>query len=601
MSTGTGGRVERRLAAILAADIAGYSRLMGIDEEGTLAQVKSCRATIIYPKVEEYRGRIVKTTGDGALVEFPSTVEAVRCAVEIQRGMSARNTHITPDKRIEIRIGINVGDIIIDDGDIYGDGVNVAARLEAIAAPGSLCISGEVHRQVRGKLEVEFEDGGEQNLKNIAEPVQVFRLRSLRSTTPSSTTGSITGSTMSSLPPLPNKASIAVLPFDNLSGDPEQAYFADGMVEEIITGLAKTSWLFVVARNSSFIYKGKAVDVKQVGRDLGVRYVLEGSVRKAGGRVRITGQLIDAASGAHLWADRFDGMLEDIFDLQDKVTATVVGAIEPAMRNAEIQQAQRKPTSSLDAYDWFLRALSKFNLPYTSRYEDALVLCRHAIAADPNYAAAHALAAWACAGMYFKASPADGKTLMQEGAELARNALEFAAADPIALAIGGQALNFLSVKDRDRALQAAQRAISLAPNSAQVWLSCGHVHQMRGEGDAAIEHFERALRLSPRDPFGWAVKGGLAVGHFIEGRLPEATDWAEKALHDNPTFYLPLWIKIAGSAHLGRMEQAQEALRATLELYPETSISKWELTMRTVQAPSIDSYIEGFRKAGMPE
>jgi TolB-like protein len=397
------------------------------------------------------------------------------------------------------------------------------------------------------------------------------------------------------------KPSIVILPFQNMSGDPEQEYFADGMVEEIITGLAKTSWLGVLARNSSFIYKGKVVDIKQIGRDLGARYVLEGSVRKSGGRVRITGQLVDAATGAHLWADRFDGSLEDVFDLQDKVTATVVAAIEPAMRNAEIQHARRKPTSSLDAYDWYLRALSAFNLPYASRYTQALELCRKAIAIDPNYAAACALAAWGCAGIYFTAPLSDGKTVKEEGTALAQKALDFADNDPIAISMGAHALSFLSPKDRDRALEAAELALSLAPNSAQTWLACGHVHQIRSEGDAAIKHFEHALRLSPRDPFAWAAKTGMAIGHFIEGRWLEAFDWAEKAGRDNPNFYMPYFIKIASCGHLERAADAQDALRAAMEIYPETSISNWECIFRAVQGPAIESYLEGFRKAGMRE
>jgi len=589
MSSEGGERVQRRLAAILAADIAGYSRLMGLDEEGTLARIKHFRSSLIYPIVEKNRGRIVKTTGDGALVEFASAVDAVRCALEVQSGMAERNADVAPDRRIEIRIGINVGDIIIDDDDIYGDGVNIAARLESITEPGRISISGEVQRQIRGKVEAEFDDAGEQRLKNISHPVHVYRLRGR------------SDATSEIKPTLSSRASIAVLPFDNLSGDPEQAYFADGMVEEIITGLAKTSWLFVVARNSTFIYKGKAVDVKQVGRDLGVRYVLEGSVRKAGGRVRITGQLIDATTGAHLWADRFDGQLEDIFELQDRVTATVVGAIEPALRDAEIRQAQRKPTSSLDAYDWFLRALSRFNLPYATRYAEALELCRKSIAADPNYAAPYALAAWSCAGIYFQALGAEASEMVTEGAALARKALDFAGHEPVVLSMAAQALAFLNPKDRDRALKAAEQAVSLAPNSAQAWLSCGHVHQIRSEGEAAVAKFERALALSPRDPFAWSIKSGLAVGHFIEGRWQEAASWAEQALQDNPTFYLPLRIRTAACAHLGQIEEAKKAVRKSLEVDPQTSISKWERIMRAVDGPAIDSYIDGFRMAGMPE
>src|ERR1039458_5147290 len=298
-------RVERRLAAILAADVAGYSRLMGVDEEGTLAALKACRREFIDPKIAEHRGRIVKTTGDGALVEFASAVDAARCAIEIQRVMAKRNATIPEARRIEFRIGINVGDIISDEGDIYGDGVNIAARVESLASPGAICLSEDAYKQIKGKVELDVSDMGEQQLKNIAQPVRVYSVR-------------LDGALERPVLVLPDKPSIAVLAFQNMSGDPEQEYFVDGMAEDIITALSRMSWLFVIARNSSFTYKGKAVDVKQVGRELGVRYVLEGSVRKAGNKVRITGQLIDASTGRHLWADKFDGALEDVFGLQDQ-------------------------------------------------------------------------------------------------------------------------------------------------------------------------------------------------------------------------------------------------------------------------------------------
>ncbi len=444
------------------------------------------------------------------------------------------------------------------------------------------------------------DSGAKQRLIKTLPRKGVRFVGSVREERPGATQKTAIESTKPS-PAFADRPSIAVLPFDNLSGDPQQTYFADGMVEEIITGLAKTTRLFVVARNSTFAYKGKVVDVKQIGRDLGVRYVLEGSVRKSAARIRITGQLIDAATGAHLWADRFDGSLEDVFDLQDKVTATVVGAIEPAMRSAEIQRARRKPTSSLDAYDWYLRALSAFNLPYASRYTQALEFCRKALAIDPDYAAACALAAWGCAGIYFTASLLEGKTVKEEGTALARKGLDFAGDDPIATAIAAQALSFLSPKDRDRALEAAEHALSLAPNSAQTWIACGHIHYVRSEGDAAIKHFEQALRMSPRDPFAWAVKSGMAAGHFIEGRFAEALDWAEKALHDNPAFFLPVRIKIAACGHLGRIADAQDALRAHMEIDPDASISKWERILGAVQGPASESYVEGLRKAGMQE
>jgi len=348
------GRVERRLAAILAADVAGYSRLMGTDEEGTLARLKGIRREVADPKIKEHHGRIVKTTGDGLLLEFASVVDAVRCAVEVQREMAERNADVPPDRRIQLRMGLNVGDIIKDGRDIYGDGVNVAARLEALAEPGGICVSRVVRDQVRDKLAFSFEDMGDQQVKNIARAVRVHRIvLGERPASPEPAPGTLTKLPLA----LPDKPSIAVLPFQNMSGDPEQEYFADGMVEEIITALSRIRWLFVIARNSSFTYKSQAVEVKQVGRELGVRYVLEGSVRKAGDRVRITAQLIDAVNSAHLWADRFDGSLEDIFELQDQVALNVAGVIEPALQAAEIRRSAARPTNDLTAYDLYLRAI----------------------------------------------------------------------------------------------------------------------------------------------------------------------------------------------------------------------------------------------------
>jgi adenylate cyclase len=333
------GRVERRLAAILAVDVAGYSRLMGEDEEGTLAALRAVRREVRDPtKIKEYQGRIVKTMGDGLLVEFARVVDAVRCAVEVQRAMAQRNAGVPADKRIEFRVGIHQGDIIVEDGDIFGDGVNLAARLEALAESGAICVSRVVRDEVRDKLDVAFDYLGEQQFKNITRPVRTYAV-------------AIGASSRAALPvgallPLPNKPSLAVLPFQNMTGDPDQEYFVDGMVEEITTAIARLPWLFVIARDSSFTYKDKPVDVKQVAQELGVRYVLEGSVRKAGSRVRITGQLIDTATSAHIWADRFDGALDDIFD-QDQVASSVAGAIEPKLRQSEIERASRKPAANL--------------------------------------------------------------------------------------------------------------------------------------------------------------------------------------------------------------------------------------------------------------
>ena len=340
-------RVERRLAAILAGDVVGYSRMMGSDEEGTLLRLNTHRREFLEPKIAEHRGRIVKRTGDGVLVEFASAVDATRCALEIQRGMVNRNVSVPDEKRIELRMGIHIGDVIVEDGDIFGDGVNIAARLENLAQAGGICISDDTYRQIHGKVDADFQDAGEHNLKNIARPVRVYEFQypGITKETPAFA--------------LPDKPSIAVLPFQNMSGDPEQEYFADGIVEDIITSLSRIRWFFVIARNSSFTYKEKSVDVRSVGRELGVRYILEGSVRKAGNRVRITTQLVEAATGGHLWADKFDGELSDIFGLQDQITAGVVGAIEPSVRYAEIERSRRKRTEKFDAYDLYLQALSR--------------------------------------------------------------------------------------------------------------------------------------------------------------------------------------------------------------------------------------------------
>jgi len=377
-------RVVRRLAVILAADVAGYSRLIEADEEGTLGRLKALRTEVIDPKIAGHKGRIVKTTGDGLLVEFASVVDALRCAAEIQAALAESNAALPPDRRIEFRVGVNVGDVVEDD-DIFGDGVNVAARLEGLAEPGGICVSARVQEDTAGKLDLAFEDMGEQSLKNIARPVRAYRVGPASG--PAFTRASFG-------PTLPDKPSIAVLPFANMSGDPERQYFVDGMVEEIITALSRIRWLFVLARNSSFTYKGQAIDVKQVGRELGVRYVLEGSVRKAGQRVRITGQLIDALAGTNLWADRFDGSLEDVFELQDKVASSVAGVIEPALQAAETARSSGRPTTDLTAYDLYLRASAMFSS--SAQVPEALRLMEQAIGRDPRYGPALALAAHCC-------------------------------------------------------------------------------------------------------------------------------------------------------------------------------------------------------------
>ena len=567
--------VERRLTAILAADVAGYSRLIGVDEEGTLAQLKAFRKTLVDPTIAKHRGRIVKTTGDGMLVEFASAVDAARCAVEIQRGMADENTEIPQAKRIEFRIGIHLGDIIIDDNDIFGDGVNIAARLESIAVPGGISISRAVHDQVRDRINVCFDDKGEIALKNIARPVQVFAISGAKE---SKTTVSPESKPALALP---DKPSIAVLPFTNMSGDPEQDYFADGMVEDIITALSHFKALFVIARNSSFTYKGRAVDVKQVGRELGVRYVLEGSVRKATNRVRITGQLVDTATGAHLWAERFDGGLGDIFDLQDQVTESVVGAIAPAVEKAEIERAKRKPTESLDAYDLYLRGLARL-YQFASRQanDEALRLFNSAIELDPDFASAYGRAAFCYAIAKTNGWISDTANEIAEVTRLAQRAVELGKDDAIALAASGWALAYV-VRDLGVGAALIDRALVLNSNLAEAWFFGGWVKNWLGEPELAIERFARAMRLSPLGPWVTPMRTGTAHAHFFLGRYDEAASWAAMALQDNPDFQPGLRIAAASNAMAGRPEQAHKAVARLRQLNPALRVS----TLKDVGGP----------------
>jgi adenylate cyclase len=567
MTTGRRERVERRLAAILAADVAGYSRLMGENEEGTLAALKAIRRELGDTKIAEHHGRIVKTTGDGVLAEFPSVVDAVRCAVEIQRGMAERNAAVPAEKRIEFRIGVNLGDIILDDGDIFGDGVNIAARVEGLAAPGGICIASSAHEQVRDKLDLAFEDMGEQQVKNIARPVRVYRVRTespLPNPPPQSPDQVRGGEGRVGVLPLPDKPSIAVLPFANLSGDPEQEYFADGMVEEIITALSQIRWLFVIARNSSFTYKRRAVDVKQVGRELGVRYVLEGSVRKAGNRVRITGQLIDTVTGAHIWADRFDGTLDDIFELQDRVASSVVGAIEPRLRFAEMDRAGRKPTGNLDAYDVYLRALAQGYKRTKEGLAESIGLLHRALEFDPEYPLVMArIGAWRGFQRSRGWIPPGGPEV-EEGIRLARQALAAARDDPEVLELAGNVHAQLA-DENETALGAIEQAISLNPNLALAFAHRALVLNRLGRHDEAIIAAQQAMRLSPQDPAAYVSYQAMAIAHLAAGRYEEGLPWALRAVRDNAGA-VALRLKLSLCGHLGRLEEARESLRLLREI-----------------------------------
>jgi adenylate cyclase len=602
MNAGGKNRAERRLAAILAADVAGYSRLIGEDEDGTLGRLRSIRAEVIDPRIAEHRGRLVKTTGDGLLVEFASVVDALRCASEWQQAMEGRNAGVAVAERIEFRIGINVGDVVVEDGDIFGDGVNVAARLEGLADPGGICVSARVREDAAGRLDLAFDDLGEQALKNIARPVRVYRLRPTSphpSPPPHAGEGVMhvgapnhpppqspgqarggEGRVGAALPPalaLPDKPSIAVLPFQNMSGDPEQEYFVDGMVEEIITALSLIRWLFVIARNSTFTYKGRAVDVKEVGRELGVRYVLEGSVRKAGNRVRITGQLIDALTGTHLWADRFDGSLEDVFDLQDKIAISVAGVIEPALQAAEMRRSAAQPTNDLTAYDLYLRAIAVFFPITKERIFEALGLFEQAIAIDRHCGPALGWAALCHLRLFNDGWAEEPETNRRKGIDLARQALQVGENDPGILTNAANVLALFG-EDIGAMIGLVDRALGLNPSFARGWLRSGLLRGFAGQHDLTIEHVETALRLSPRERVGQPLHV-IGLAYFFKHQFDEAASKLLLAVQDNPGSPGSYRTLAACYAHMGRLDDAHAVIERLRAITPQ--VMPADLHLRT--------------------
>jgi TolB-like protein/class 3 adenylate cyclase len=577
-------RVERQLAAILAGDIVGYSRLMGADEEGTLARVNAIRREFWEPKVAEHRGRIVKRTGDGVLIEFASVVDAARYGIEIQRGMAKRNAEVPQDKRIELRMGIHVGDVLIEEDDIFGDGVNVAARLEGIAEPGGICFSRAAFEQVEGKIDASFEDGGDQQLKNIARPIRIYRIN-------------FTAPVRSATLMLPAKPSIAVLPFQNMSGDPEQDYFADGMVEDIITGLSRIKWLFVIARNSCFTYKGRTVDVKQVGRELGVRYVLEGSVRKVGSRVRITCQLIEGETGAHIWAERYDRPLDDIFALQDEITLSVVGAIEPNLRLAEVERAKRKRPDSLDAYDLVLQALPDVYSRMPEQSQRALRLLARALELDPTYALAHACAAQCNHAIFLRG----GQNIENRKAAVrhAQAALAYGQDDALALTLAGFSIG-MEGHDRAAAFAAFEASLAVSPSSALSFMQGSVIHALAGDAERAIEWSEKGLRLSPLDPWRSSAFLALALAKFHLGQDQEAAADARKSVQSSPGFSIPYVALAAALSRLGRLEEAKTVAARVLELQPEFRYSRF-LAAANCETKLAAALSEALRPTGLPE
>ena len=583
---------------MLAADVAGYSRLMGIDEEGTLARLKAVRKALVGPVIAFHRGRIVKTTGDGMLVEFASAVDAARCAIEVQRGMAEQNATAPTDIRIEFRIGIHVGDIIFDDNDIFGEGVNIAARLEGIAEPSGVCISDDAQRQIRGKVDIAFEDMGLQTLKNIAEPMRAWRMK--LNGIPSTVVSKKGSLDNAQLLALPDKPSIAVIPFQNMSGDPEQEYFADGIVEDIITALSRFKSVFVIARNSSFTFKGRAADIKKVGQELGVRYVLEGSIRKAGGRVRITGQLIDAATGAHLWADKFDGSLEDVFDLQDRITAKVVAAIAPKLDQAEIERSKRKSTEKLDAYDYYLRGLALVESASKDENEEALRLFYKAIEIDTNFALAHAMVARCFTLRKANGWMVDVARESAETAKLARRAVELGRDDAAVLSRVGYALARV-VFEPDEGADLIERALTLNPHLSSAWQFSGLLKAFRGEPETAIEHLAQAMRLSPLDPSLYSMQSATALAHFVAGRYEESVFWAEKASRANPNFLPAIRIIATSTGNSGQLERARKAGQRVLEIDPAFRVSRLSEHVPLRRPDDLARYSEGLRRAGLPE
>lgn len=560
---------QRKLAAILAADVVGYSRLAGADEDRTLARLRALRSDLIDPTIAVHGGRVVKRTGDGALVEFRSVVDAVRCAIEVQTAMVERNAGLPSERRIEFRVGIHLGDVVEEsDGDLMGDGVNIAARLQGVAKPGSICLSEDAYRQVRSRLDLAISDLGETTLKNIVEPIRIYALQ--------------VGIAASAQPPAgvaaepspqlsrAEKPSIAVLPFQNMSGDAEQEYFADGMVEDILTGLARIKWLFVIARNSSFTYKGKSIDVKQAGHELGVRYVLEGSVRKMANRVRVTAQLVEAETGRHIWADRYDRSLDDIFALQDELTMSVIAAIEPSLRQAEIERVKRKRPENLDAYDLVLRAIPHVYPAMPEGAMRALPLLQSALEKEPNYALAHGFAAWAHEILFARGGAHEENRL--GAVRHAHAAIAHGRDDAIALSLGGFAMGMVA-HDRQAARQAFEAALALSPSCALTYIFGSVVLALSGDSARCIEWGERALRLSPFDPISYGPLFAIALSHIARGEYEAAAETAQKVFQANPYWSSAHFLLAATHAKLGRPDAAKAAAERVLELQPGFTIS----------------------------
>ncbi len=590
---------SRKLAAILAADVVGYSRLTSVDEDRTLARLRALRSDLIDPTIAVHNGRVIKRTGDGALVEFRSVVDAVRCASEVQNAMVERNAGLPPERRIEFRIGIHLGDVVEEsDGDLMGEGVNVAARLEGVAEPGAICLSEDAYRQVKSRLDLAIHDLGEVKLKNIIDPVRVYSLQVGKRVEARPTSAPPVAAQEAPSPSLalPDRPSIAVLPFQNMSGDPGQESLADGVVEDILTALASLRWLFVIARNSSFTYKGRTVDVKQVGHDLGVRYVLEGSVRRSGDRVRITGQLIDTSTGTHLWADRFDGAIEDIFELQDQVTSRVIGAIAPKLQQAEIERAAHKPPQSLDAWESFIRGLHLFSQHSNSSTRDAIGMLEHAIELDPDYAKAHGLKAVCLAWRVFQGWE-NPVIAFAAASDSIRRAFASDAQEPWAFM--AQAFVCMGNRDDQAAVAALTEAVDLSPSFAFAHALLGAVHAFGGRPAQAIECIERGQRLSPRDIFAEEYHLFYSFAHFMAGRYGEAAASAERAIQLRPGHPVLYIMAAASYGQAGEIAKSRDMIARLQALVPDISGATVGETFPFTREEDRARLVAGLRAGGL--
>jgi adenylate cyclase len=583
--------IERRLVAVLAADVAGFSRLTDRDEVGTLRMLAAQRA-ILDAAISRHRGRIANTAGDSVLAEFPSAVNAMQCAVEAQQALRDAAEGAPADQRVLFRIGIHVGVVMVRGGDLLGNGVNVAARLEALADAGGIVLSAATHEQVRRVLPLAYTDLGPQSVKNIEEPVRAFAIGGATVTSAASTLAEPARPL-----PLPDKPSIAVLPFQNMSGDPEQEYFADGMVEDIITALSRYKWLFVIARNSTFAYKGRSVDIRQVGRELGVRYVLEGSVRKASNRIRITAQLIDAETSAHIWADRYDRALDDIFAVQDEITLSTVAAIEPSLRQAEIERARRKRPENLDAYDLVLRATPLVDTGMPEGALEAVRLLERALLLEPNYALAHGQAAFCNEILYLRAGRQDDNR--SAAIRHAHHALALGPDDAPALVYAAIAIGLVE-HDRALALETFEAALAISPSAAWAYSWGSLILGWGGEAERAIEWGERGIRLSPLDPWITAALHGICMGHFLRGRYEDAAAAAQRAIRSKPGFSVSHMFLAAALAKLGRTRDAQAAAERVMQLQPNFS-SNGQCSAIGCVPILAGPLIEAMRTSGLPE